>query len=69
MKNWWTDEELLQALYLTDHHGLSRSQVGQRMGRTKRSVIGALCRITNDTDASDPDGNQNGTMDPLWWKR
>ena len=68
-KDAWTDEEILLALDLTDYEGMQRKQVGARLGRSKGSVIGIINRITNDTDASDPDGNQNGTMPRLWWRK
>ena len=30
-------------------------------------MIGAVGRIVTDTNKSDPDGNQNGTMPRGWW--
>ncbi|WP_039983704.1 hypothetical protein [Tritonibacter mobilis] len=64
-----SDETLLEALHLKDHEGLNRTQLANRFGVTRGSMIGALNRIENDTNATDPDGNQNGTMKPRWWKR
>jgi hypothetical protein len=65
----WTDEEMLEALYLRDHRGLSAAGVARRMGKTRNSVLGLLHRVGRDTDASDGDGNKNGSMPPRWWDR
>lgn len=69
MRDAMTDEQLLMALHLRDHEGLMTAEIGERLSRSKNSVVGALNRINRDTDASDPDGNQNGSMAPLWWRR
>lgn len=63
----WTDQDMLEALYLRDHEGLAAGAVAKRLGKARNGVIGMLNRIDRDTDASDPDGNQNGTMAPRWW--
>jgi hypothetical protein len=65
----WPEEDILMALHLRDHEGMMFKDIGARLGRTASAVIGLLNRINNDTDKSDPDGNQNGTMKPLWWKK
>lgn len=64
-----SDETLLDALHQRDHEGLNTTQLAVRFGVSRGSMIGALNRIGKETDASDPDGNQNGTMQPRWWKR
>ena len=63
----WSDMDILRALDWIDHEGLTRAQVGARIGRPKNSVIGAVGRIVTDANKSDPDGNQNGTMPRGWW--
>lgn len=65
----WTEEEILMALHLRDHEGKSWREIGLRFGRTKSAVAGLLFRIDKATDEHDPDGNGNGTMKPLWWRR
>ncbi|AVO36621.1 hypothetical protein [Pukyongiella litopenaei] len=64
----WSDTEILTALYLRDHEGLSASKIGARLGRSKSSVLGRLFRVDRETDASDPDKIGNGTLPPRWWK-
>jgi hypothetical protein len=68
----WTDEEMLEALYLRDHRGLSAANVARRIGKTRNSVLGMFHRVGRDTYASDGtrlDGNKNGSMPPRWWDR
>lgn len=69
MNDLWTDEEILMALHLRDHEGMTRREIGERLGRKKNSVIGALNRVDHDVAKHDADGIQNGTMKPLWWRR
>jgi chromosomal replication initiation ATPase DnaA len=69
MKADWSDEELLTALHLRDHQGMTTREIGERMGRPHNSVIGALKRVNSEADKHDADGIQNGTMKPLWWRR
>lgn len=64
-----SDEALLEALHLRDHEGINTTQLAARFGVTRGSMIGALNRIGKHVDATDPDGNQNGTMPPRRWKR
>lgn len=68
-RNPMTDIDLLTILHLRDHEGMLASVTGERFGRSKGAIVGALWRIDKETDASDPDGNQNGTMPPKWWAR
>lgn len=69
MKDSWSDNELLTALHLRDHQGMTTREIGERMGRKRNSVIGALNRVNTDVAKHDADGIQNGTMKPLWWRR
>lgn len=62
-------ETLLEALHLRDHEGLNRSQIAKKLRVSRGTIVGAFDRIDKDTDLSDPDGNQNGTVKPKWWKR
>jgi hypothetical protein len=64
-----TDHELLRALHWRDHENLTTREIGERLGRTKNAIIGALCRIERDTDQHDLSPRLNGTMPPLWWKK
>ncbi|QDP64884.1 MAG: hypothetical protein Unbinned5081contig1001_41 [Prokaryotic dsDNA virus sp.] len=65
----WTDEQALEALHLRDFDGWSCQDIADRFGKTKNSVVGMLNRIDGEGKKHDPDGNQNGTMKPLWWRR
>jgi hypothetical protein len=66
----WSDEEILTALDMRDHDGASYGKIEKANGRRSRSAcIGRLRRVDEDTDATDPDGNQNGTMPRGWWRR
>jgi hypothetical protein len=69
MRGALTDLQLLDALHLRDHVGLNTTQLAERFRATKGQMIGALHRITKDSQKYDADGNQNGTMKPQWWKR
>lgn len=59
---------MLMCLHLVDVMGLTRAAVARKFGRSKGSVIGMLDRVRKETNASD-NGNKNGTMPQLWWKR
>jgi hypothetical protein len=63
----WTDEDLLKALDLRDHEGLTMEVIGQRLGRNRNAVIGALSRV--GAAMKDDNGVGNGTMPRKWWKR
>jgi hypothetical protein len=63
----WTDEDLLKALDLRDHEGLTMEVIGQRLGRKRNAVIGALGRVS--AAMKDDNGVGNGTMPRKWWKR
>lgn len=59
------DEVLLTMMHMRDVEGLTARQIGERIGRSKNSVIGALYRQRqDDTD----NGHLNGTLKPRWWK-
>lgn len=65
----WTDEEMLIALHMRDHQGMSAAKVATAMNKPSRAaVLGLVHRIGKETDASDPDNHRNGTMKPDWWK-
>lgn len=49
----WTDDEMLQALQLRDHHGLSAAAIAERMGRSRSSVLGVFKRIADDEAAAE----------------
>jgi hypothetical protein len=63
----WSDEDMLMALQLRDE-GKTMEQAGRAIGRPKNAIAGLYFRINTETAASDPDGNQNGTMPAMWWK-
>jgi len=65
----WTDEDILTALDLYDHEGMTATAIAQRFGKSKGAVLGLFKRIRDEMNKSDPDGNQNGTMPRKWWKR
>tara|TARA_R110001632_G_scaffold131201_1_gene245446 strand:- start:1741 stop:1956 length:216 start_codon:yes stop_codon:yes gene_type:complete len=60
----WSDEDLLEVLSLISQ-GWTRKAVGQRVGRSKNSVIGTLHRIQNE-EAYGSAGD--GTMPSEWWR-
>ncbi len=62
----WTDAEMLEALTLNDE-GLSMKAAGERIGRTKNSVIGMINRIRNEIAGHPETGNN--TMPPRWWEK
>lgn len=64
-----TDRQILEALDLRDNEGWTMTPLGKRFGKSKSAMIGLLSRINKQTDASDPDGNANGTMPRKWWKK
>lgn len=65
----WTDEQMLEALHLRDHEGLTMAAIGKRVGQPRNAVIGMLGRINAAADKADPHGVQDGTMPPRWWRR
>jgi len=60
----WSDEDLLEALSLISQ-GWTRKAVGDRVGRSKNSVIGTLHRI-QDEEVCGSAGD--GTMPAEWWR-
>ncbi len=64
-----SEEELLECLHLRDTGTLNTTQIAERFTRSRGSIIGALNRVDKSIDKYDPDGNQNGSMKPRWWKR
>ena len=60
----WSDEDLLEALSLIGQ-GWTRKAVGQRVGRSKNSVIGTLHRIQNEEVRGSAG---DGTMPAEWWR-
>jgi hypothetical protein len=64
----WSDEDLLTALDLRDHEGATYGQIAKVVDRSRSACIAMLSRIDQDTDDSDPDGNQNGTLSRGWWR-
>ena len=65
----WPEQEILHALDLRDHEGLSYGQIGKRLRRTKNAVISTLRWVDAQADKYDPEGVQNGTMPRGWWRR
>jgi len=65
----WTDDEMLMALHLRENKGWSCERVAEEIGVTRNSIIGLTNRIRTLMKTTDTDGNKNGTMPPLWWKR
>ena len=62
----WSDRDMLDALSLSEE-GLTMKQIGERIGRSKNSVIGTVNRIRNEI-AGQPDTGNN-TMPPRWWEK
>lgn len=61
----WTDAEMLEALYMRDHQGMTGEQIGKKLGRSKNSVIGMWNRVNAETERSKHDGK----MGPRWWAK
>lgn len=68
----WTDEEMLEALHLTDAVGLSHAEVGAALWRARNAVAGILHRVRADlaaSEAGDPDPRRHdGALPPEWWR-
>ena len=62
-----SDATLLRMLDLREE-GLSKAKIAARLRMTRGSVIGALYRIDQDTDAADLTPHRNGEEKPRWWK-
>jgi ParB-like chromosome segregation protein Spo0J len=60
----WPDKDLLEALSLVGQ-GWTRKAIGQRVGRSKNSVIGTLHRIQNEEVRGSAG---DGTMPAEWWR-
>jgi hypothetical protein len=60
----WSDKDLLEALSLVGQ-GWTRKAIGQRVGRSKNSVIGTLHRIQNEEVRGSAG---DGTMPSEWWR-
>ena len=65
----WSDEEMLQALYLRDHEGMSGGAIGRRIGRSRGAMQGMFARVRIDTEKHFPPCDQDGTMSPRWWAK
>lgn len=67
-----TDQQLLEALDLRDNHGMTLEKIGQRFGRTKNSMVGALHRLNVETAQHEcfceKSENKDGGMPNGWWK-
>lgn len=65
----WTDDQMLMALHLRDHEGLTGQAIADRTGRSRSAICGMFNRIDRQIAKHDPDRVQDGTMTPLWWRR
>lgn len=65
----WSDTEMLECLHLVDQCGLTRLAAGQKLGRSKGSVIGMLDRVRKESAQQFPPDTNDGTMPPRWWAR
>lgn len=65
----WPEEDILDALDLRDHEGLTYGQIAKRTSRSRNAVIATLRGVDAMADKHDADGNQNGTMPRGWWRR
>lgn len=65
----WSDEEMLQALYLRDHEGLSGPRIAQRMGRSRGAIMGMFKRVHDESMKYFPPCPYDGTMSPRWWDK
>lgn len=64
-----SDEEILNALHMRDHEGLTYAEISKRMNGLSRSgVSGLFSRIEKVTDKHDLTPHLNGTLAPDWWK-
>ena len=68
----WTDEEMLEALHLTDAVGLSHAEVGAALWRARNAVAGILHRRARGPrrhHSGDPDSRRHdGALPPEWWR-
>lgn len=58
-----TDEEILHILDLHDNEGLTFTEIGQRVGKSKSAIAGLAHRIKKVSEPSEHDG----TMPRRWW--
>ena len=63
----WTDEEMLEVLYLREHCRWTVQAIANHFGVGRNSINGILNRVNIAADKHSD--NQDGTMDPLWWRR
>lgn len=59
---------MLTALDLHHNEGMTATQIGKRFGKGRGAVLGVFKRIRDDTEDTELDRNQDGTMPRKWWK-
>ena len=65
----WTDEEMLDALYLRDHEHMSGTAISKKIGRSRGALYGMFARVRIETEKHFPPCNADGSMSPRWWAR
>jgi hypothetical protein len=68
MRDDWSEIDMLTALHMRDHESKTLGQIAKKLKRTRSAVGGMFHRYKLDAAFTDEDGNQNGTMKPLWWQ-
>lgn len=62
----WSDEAVLEVLYMRDHLGMTAKGTAAAIGTTKNAIIGLWNRIDK---AQQPGTYGDGTMAADWWRR
>ncbi|MCJ8139588.1 hypothetical protein [Falsirhodobacter halotolerans] len=64
-----TDTQILHALHLRDHEGLTFSKIGEALGVSRASISGAFRRVDREQLACRcvKAQNKDGGMPALWW--
>ncbi|MBU3262086.1 hypothetical protein KPG71_18855 [Roseovarius sp. PS-C2] len=65
------DIRLLNILHMKDVEGMTCAAIGECMGGSKSSIIGAVNRVNKDADKHGckcrKKANRDGGMKPKWW--
>ena len=64
-----SDKQILTALDLADNEGMFAKDIGDRLGCSKNTIIGAMDRARKAADKHFPPCSADGTLPRQWWKK